>query len=65
LQDSDLDKSCGAQAQGVNRRERGINFWNYMRSQYQAEHKLVMVPRCGHNAACMFASSTGSKTLFP
>jgi pimeloyl-ACP methyl ester carboxylesterase len=66
LQDSDLDKSCAAQAQGFNRRERGINFWNYMRSQYQATgHKLVLVPRCGHNAACMFASSTGSKVLFP
>ncbi len=66
LQDSDLDKSCSAQAQGFNRRERGINFWNYIRSQYQATaHKLVLVPRCGHNAACMFASSTGSKVLFP
>ena len=65
LQDSDLDKSCAAQAQGPNRRERGINFWNYMRSQYQAEHKLVMVPRCGHNAACMFVAAAGAKVLFP
>ncbi len=65
LQDADLDKSCAAQAQGANRRERGINFWNYMRTQYQAEHKLVMVPRCGHNAACMFDSAAGAKVLFP
>jgi hypothetical protein len=65
LQDSDLDKSCSAQAQGPNRRERGINFWNYMRQQFQAEHKLVIVPRCGHNAACMFVSAAGAKTLFP
>jgi pimeloyl-ACP methyl ester carboxylesterase len=65
LQDSDLDKGCAAQAQGANRRERGINFWNYMRLQYQAEHKLVMVPRCGHNAACMFGSAAGARVLFP
>jgi hypothetical protein len=65
LQDSDLDKSCAAQAQGPNRRERGITFWNYVRSQFQAEHKLVMVPRCGHNASCMFVASAGAKVLFP
>ena len=65
LQDTDLDKGCSAQAQGPNRRERGISFWNYMRQQYQAEHKLVMVPRCGHNAACMFVTSAGASVLFP
>ena len=65
LQDSDLDKSCSAQAQGPNRRERGINFWNYARTQLQAEHKLVMVPRCGHNAACVFVAAAGARVLFP
>lgn len=65
LQDSDLDKSCSAIAQGPNRRERGINYWNYVRTQFQAEHKLVMVPRCGHNAACMFGAAAGARVLFP
>jgi pimeloyl-ACP methyl ester carboxylesterase len=65
LPDTDLDKSCPANAQGVNRRERGLNYWNYVRTGFKADHKLVMVPRCGHNAACMFASSTGTRALFP
>lgn len=65
LQDSDLDKSCAAQAQGPNRRERGLIFWNYMRAEFQAGHQIVVVPRCGHNAACMFTSQTGARVLFP
>ncbi|BDC52299.1 hypothetical protein F183_A46140 [Bryobacterales bacterium F-183] len=65
LQDSDLDKSCSAQAQGPNRRERGLNFWNYMREEFHATHQIVVVPRCGHNAACMFGSQAGARTLFP
>ena len=65
LQDSDLDKTCGAQAQGPNRRERSLAYWNYITSQFGATHKLVVVPRCGHNAACMFTASAGAKVLFP
>ena len=65
LPDSDLDKSCPANAQGINRRERGLNFWNYIQAEYHATHKLVVVPRCGHNAACVFTASAGAKVLFP
>ena len=65
LPDTDLDKSCPANAQGLNRRERGLNFWNYIQTEYHATHKLVVVPRCGHNAACMFTASAGAKVLFP
>jgi pimeloyl-ACP methyl ester carboxylesterase len=65
LPDTDLDKSCPANAQGLNRRERGLNFWNYMKTEYHATHKLVVVPRCGHNAACMFTASAGARVLFP
>ena len=65
LPDSDLDKSCAAQAQGLNRRERGVIFWNYMKAQFDAGHTLTIVPRCGHNAACMFNASAGARTLFP
>ena len=65
LPDSDLDKSCPANAQGLNRRERGLNFWNYIQTEYHAHHKLIVVPRCGHNAACMFTASAGAKVLFP
>ena len=65
LPDTDLDKSCPANAQGINRRERGLNFWNYIQTEYHASHKLVMIPRCGHNAACMFTASAGARVLFP
>lgn len=65
LQDTDLDKGCAAQAQGPNRRERGVTYWSYMKTHYKANHKLVMVPRCGHNANCMFVSPAGVRTLFP
>jgi predicted esterase len=64
LQDSDLEKSCPAMAQGFNRYERGVNYWNYMHVQFKAGHRLVVVPRCGHNNACMFASPTGAQAVF-
>ena len=64
LPDTDLDKSCPANAQGLNRRERGLNFHGYLKSSFgAATHSFVMVPRCGHNNACMFVSS--AKLLLP
>lgn len=65
LQDSDLDKGCAAQAQGMNRRERGLTYWNYMKTHFKSSHKLVIVPRCGHNAACIYGATTGARVLFP
>ncbi|MBL8174382.1 MAG: serine hydrolase [Bryobacterales bacterium] len=64
-QDSDLESTCNAQAQGFNRRERGLIFWNYMRKEFQAEHKVSVVGGCGHSATCMYASPSVLPLLFP
>lgn len=60
-----FDGSCPAMAQGPTRQARGINFWNYMRSKYKAQHKLVIVPACGHNGRCMYAADIALPALFP
>ncbi len=63
--DSNLESTCGANAQGRNRMERGIIYWNYMRRQFRAEHKLAVIGGCGHSATCMFASPATLRLLFP
>lgn len=62
--DPNLDKTCPANAQGANRRERGTIFWNYMKSQYGAAHEFAMAPGCGHSAVCVFAGPAGVKAVF-
>jgi CubicO group peptidase (beta-lactamase class C family) len=63
--DSNLESSCSANAQGPNRRERGTIYWNYMRQQFGAGHKLAIIGGCGHSATCMFASPATLAILFP
>lgn len=60
-----FDSSCPAMAQGATRQARGINFWNYVKSKYKAEHKLVIVPACGHNGRCMYTADIALPVLFP
>lgn len=62
--DPNLDKSCPAVAQGANRRERGVNFSNYMKSQFGAQHTFAIAPACGHSAVCVFAGPAGVKAVF-
>ncbi|MFZ5929423.1 MAG: alpha/beta fold hydrolase [Acidobacteriota bacterium] len=62
--DPTLDKSCPAQAQGANRRERGTTFWNYMKQRYQAQHGFALAPGCGHAAVCVFAGPAGVRAVF-
>lgn len=62
--DPTLDKSCPAQAQGANRRERGAVFWNYMKQRYQAPHGFAIAPGCGHAAVCVFGGPAGVKAVF-
>jgi len=64
LDDPNLDKSCPAQAQGPNRRERGITFWNLMKQQFKAAHLFGIAPGCGHSAVCVFAGPAGVKAVF-
>jgi pimeloyl-ACP methyl ester carboxylesterase len=63
--DPNLDKTCPAMAQGVNRYERGVNYWNYVREQFGAAHKFVVAAGCGHSATCMYAGPAGLGVLFP
>jgi pimeloyl-ACP methyl ester carboxylesterase len=60
-----FDGSCPAMAQGPSRLARGITYWNYLRSKYSAQHKLVVVPACGHNGRCMYTADIALPLLFP
>jgi pimeloyl-ACP methyl ester carboxylesterase len=60
-----FDSSCPAMAQGPTRQARGINYWNYMKLKYKAEHRLVIVPACGHNGRCMYTADMALPVLFP
>jgi hypothetical protein len=60
-----FDSSCAAMAQGPSRLARGLTYWNYMKSKYGAQHKLVVVPACGHNGRCMYTDRAALPVLFP
>lgn len=60
-----FDSSCEAMAQGPSRLARGLAYWNYLRSKYTAQHKLVLVPACGHNGRCMYTDDAALPVLFP
>lgn len=60
-----FDSSCAAMAQGPTRLARGIAYWNYLRSRYDARHKLVVVPACGHNGRCMYTADEALPVIFP
>jgi hypothetical protein len=53
-----------ADAQGIDRITRGINYWNYLRSGFNASHRLVVIPGCMHDAVCMYNSPGGQTELF-
>jgi hypothetical protein len=60
-----FDSSCPAMAQGPTRRARGEAFAKYGNQKYGAQHKVVIVPLCGHNARCMFTADPALPILFP
>jgi len=60
-----FDSSCPAMAQGPTRLARGQAFGAYVAVKYKAQHKVVVVPLCGHNARCMFTSEVALPILFP
>jgi pimeloyl-ACP methyl ester carboxylesterase len=62
--DASLDRACPAMAQGTQRRERAITFWNYMQMQLKADHAFAIAPGCGHSAVCVFAGPAGTAALF-
>jgi hypothetical protein len=60
-----FDSSCPAMAQGPTRLARGQNFAAYVKAKYNAQHQVVVVPLCGHNARCMFTAEIALPILFP
>jgi pimeloyl-ACP methyl ester carboxylesterase len=60
-----FDDSCSAMAQGPSRFTRGLNYWSYMRSKQGAQHKLVVVPYCGHNGRCIYTADPSMPVIFP
>jgi pimeloyl-ACP methyl ester carboxylesterase len=60
-----FDSSCPAMAQGTSRLTRGQAFASYVNKKYNAQHKMSVVPLCGHNARCMFTAEPVLPILFP
>jgi pimeloyl-ACP methyl ester carboxylesterase len=60
-----LDTTCAANAQGLNRLERGRRFAAYLARVYEARHEVVTVPGCGHDARCMLMAAAARPVLFP
>lgn len=62
---ANFDTSCPAMAQGPHRLARGEAFINYIKQNYSAQHKFMVIPLCGHNARCMFTADSTLPILFP
>jgi len=60
-----FDSSCPAMAQGATRLARGQAFGKYVNQKIGAQHKIVQVSLCGHNARCMFTSEPALQVAFP
>ena len=63
---SDLDTACPAMAQGDNRLARGLAYEAMLRRVHGPDmrHRVLQVPRIGHDAEAVFASPCGLATLF-
>ena len=59
-----FDGTCPAMAQGTTRLGRGVTYWNYIKSKFNAAHKLVVVPACGHNGRCIYKADAARPVLF-
>ena len=59
-----FDSSCPAMAQGPTRLARGQAFASYVNQKFGAQHKVTVVPLCGHNARCMFTSEAALALVF-
>lgn len=60
-----FDSSCPAMAQGPTRLARGLAYVRYVGEKFNAPHKALVVPACGHNARCMFTADPVLPLLFP
>ena len=60
-----FDSSCPAMAQGPTRLARGLAYVKHIGESYNAKHRAVVIPACGHNARCMLADERALPLLFP
>jgi len=60
-----FDISCNAMAQGASRLSRGLAFARYVRENFGAQHKVVVLNGCGHHTRCMLTSDQSLPLLFP
>jgi hypothetical protein len=60
-----FDGSCAAMAQGPTRLARGQAFAKYVNEKLGAQHAVIVVPLCGHNARCMFTANVALPLIFP
>ena len=60
-----FDSSCPAMAQGPTRLARGQAYVKYVNQKFGAQHKMTVVPLCGHNARCMFTAEVTLPLIFP
>ena len=59
-----FDASCAAMAQGATRLARGEAYAALMQ-KLGARHTVTVVPRCGHEARCMYTADAALPVLFP
>lgn len=50
-------------AQGANRVARGRAYTDYIRQNYGAQPTVMLIPRCGHSARCMFTADAALPVL--
>jgi poly(3-hydroxybutyrate) depolymerase len=62
---TDMDTSCEANAQGIDRVARAVDFWNRVNARFGAHHPLIVVPGCMHSETCMYFSPELRNLLFP
>ena len=60
-----FDSSCPAMAQGPTRLARGLAYAKYVSEKFGAQHRMLVVPACGHSARCMFTADPVLPLLFP
>lgn len=65
---SSMDRSCGAQAEGAHRFERGQRYWAYLPSVFgpsiHTRHRLIVVPGVSHNVHAMFQHPDARMALY-
>jgi hypothetical protein len=62
----ELDKSCGAEAEGPDRYSRGVNFFRYLQARDGVilKQRLWSAPGAGHDPRDVFGSPCGRAALF-